>query len=81
MTLPLTRTIGIWNLENFSTALPSFATAIFTRPTTEGGLGWSMEETEVLMAGVRNDMRNTNIHSYFRMYVGMAIPSLKKVKS
>ena len=41
--------------------------AILTRPEAEMGLGWLREEVEVLLAGVRNDMRNTNIHAYFRM--------------
>ena len=80
MTSPLTRITGIWNLENLISALPAFSFAVFTRPTAEGGLGWSREETEVLLAGVRLDMRNTDIHSYLRVYVCMAFPSSKRVE-
>ena len=32
------------------------------------GLKWTKEEVEVLLAGVRRDLRNTAIHSYFVMY-------------
>ena len=41
--------------------------ALFTRPKTEGGLGWTREEVEVLLAGVRRDMRDTSIHAYIKM--------------
>jgi len=37
--------------------------AVFTR-----GLGWSKEQTEVFLAGVRKDMKNTKIHCYWEMY-------------
>ncbi|MBE3043671.1 hypothetical protein IMZ48_14095 [Candidatus Bathyarchaeota archaeon] len=48
-------------------ALSAMTLAIFTRPIEEKGLGWSREETEVLLAGVRADKRNTNIHAYYQM--------------
>lgn len=48
-------------------ALGALTLAIFTRPTAEGGLGWSSEEVEVLLAGVRKDMKNTSIHAYWEM--------------
>ena len=48
-------------------AVYGVSAAIFTRPKGEGGLGWSKEELEVLLAGVRRDLRDTNIHAYFRM--------------
>ncbi|KAI9657724.1 MAG: hypothetical protein M1821_002900 [Bathelium mastoideum] len=32
------------------------------------GLGWTKEEVEVLLAGVRKDLKNSAIHSYFNMY-------------
>lgn len=34
---------------------------------SEGGLGWSREEVEVLLAGVRRDLKNTSIHAYLRV--------------
>lgn len=48
-------------------ALYGVSVAIFTRPKEENGLGWSMEELQVLLAGVRKDLANTDIHAYFRM--------------
>ncbi|MBE3049095.1 hypothetical protein IMZ48_42660 [Candidatus Bathyarchaeota archaeon] len=48
-------------------ALSAASLAIFTRPKEEGGLGWTRSEVEVLLAGVRKDVKNTNIHAYFRM--------------
>lgn len=41
--------------------------AVFTRPESENGLGWSNEEVQVLLAGVRKDLRDTNIHAYWPM--------------
>ena len=63
----LTRAEGIWNQENVMSALGALTLAIFTRPAAEGGLGWSSGEVEVLLKGVREDLRNTDIHAYWRM--------------
>lgn len=60
--------IGIWNHENMINALGSVSYAIFTRPKAEGGLGWSRAEVEVLLAGVRKDMKDTSIHAYWRIH-------------
>ena len=62
-----TKKKGIWNQENFASGVGAVSLAVFTRPKSEGGLGWSLEETQVLLANVRNDLRNTKVHSYFRM--------------
>ena len=48
-------------------ALGALTLALFTRPTTEGGLGWTREEAEVLLAGVRKDIIDTSIHAYWQM--------------
>ncbi|MBE3045128.1 hypothetical protein IMZ48_21760 [Candidatus Bathyarchaeota archaeon] len=45
--------------------IAAWTLAAFTRPTEEGGLGWAREEVEVLLAGVRANLRNTSIHAYF----------------
>lgn len=58
---------GIWSLENFLTGISAGSLAVFTRPKSEGGLGWSKEEVEVLLAGVRKDLKNTDIHAYLRV--------------
>lgn len=57
--------IGIWGQENCLSGLAAFSLAVFTRPRSENGLGWSNEELEVLLAGVRKDLKNTAIHAYF----------------
>lgn len=59
--------IGIWSQENCLSGLAAFSLAVFTRPRSEHGLGWSKEELEVLLAGVRKDLKNTDIHAYFPM--------------
>lgn len=54
-------------MDNYLSGISAWTLAIFTRPTSENGLGWSKEEVEVLLAGVRNDVKNTNIHAYLRV--------------
>lgn len=34
-----------------------------------GIMGWSAEGTQVFLAGVRQDVKDTNIHAYLPMYV------------
>lgn len=60
-------TPGIWNTENLLTGLGALSLAVFTRPKEEGGLGWSTMELEVLLAGVRKDIKDTSIHAYWKM--------------
>jgi hypothetical protein len=43
-------------------AAPAYSLALFTRV-----LGWQKEEVEILMAGVRNDLKNLNYHLYTRL--------------
>lgn len=45
-----------------SEAAPAYSLALFTRV-----LGWQKEEVEVLMAGVRSDLNNTNYHLYTKL--------------
>ena len=56
------KTLGAWERVNFLEGLPAFSLRIFTQI-----LGWSAEETEVLMAAVRLDIKNKAIHAYFPM--------------
>lgn len=56
--------LGIWTLENISCGLHGLSSAVFTRI-----LGWSAEELEVLLGQVRKDLKNTEIHSYWPIYV------------
>lgn len=57
--------IGRWNHENLLGGLAGFSLALLTRPREENGLGWSVEEVERLLAGVRRDLRDGGIHAYF----------------
>lgn len=52
----------MWVFQNIEPGLEGLSMAIFTR-----GLGWSKERTEVFLAGVRKDMKNTKIHCYWEM--------------
>jgi len=49
--------------QNIEPGLEGLSMAVFTR-----GLGWSKEQTEVFLAGVRKDMKNTKVHCYWEMY-------------
>jgi len=52
----------MWAHEASVSNLSGMSTALYTR-----GLGWSAEEVEVFLAGVRNDMKNLKIHSFWSM--------------
>jgi SAM-dependent methyltransferase len=52
--------LGVYELENFLTGLEGMSMRIFTK-----GLGWSKEELQVFLAGVRKDMRNRRYHGYY----------------
>jgi hypothetical protein len=52
----------MWAHENIVSGLQGISVALFTRV-----LGWSTEELEVLMAGVRKDLKNRKMHCYWPM--------------
>ena len=52
--------VGMWNHENIAGGLFGVSVALFTR-----GLGWTAEELEIFLVNVRNEMKDTKIHSYF----------------
>jgi hypothetical protein len=54
--------IGLWANEAVVGVLSGLSTALFTR-----GLSWTVEEVEVFCVGVRKDMKNPKIHSYWPM--------------
>ena len=56
--------IGCLNRENVLAGLYGYSLAVFTRPE---GLNWTPQELEVLLARVRTDVKNTDIHAYFRV--------------
>lgn len=45
-------------------ALQAVSMMIFTQV-----LGWSSAEVELLLVGVRKDLKNRDIHAYWPMYV------------
>lgn len=59
---PKFKELGAWTLLNIDTGVEGMTMALFTR-----GLGWSSEEVQVFLAGVRKDMRNKNMHTYWPM--------------
>jgi len=64
---PRMKEIGAWTYHDLCGGIQGLSVALFTRV-----LGWSIEELEVLLAGVRKDFRNRNQHGYFPVY---ALPS------
>lgn len=53
----------MWALANVEPGLEGLSIAIFTC-----ALGWPKEETEVFLADVRKDLKNTKMHCYWEMY-------------
>ncbi|KAH6879424.1 S-adenosyl-L-methionine-dependent methyltransferase [Thelonectria olida] len=56
--------IGKWNLANFNAGLEGVSLALFTRV-----LSWSKDEVLSLCAEVRKELRNPQIHAYWKIYV------------
>ncbi|KAL2133618.1 hypothetical protein VTI74DRAFT_2020 [Chaetomium olivicolor] len=56
--------LGAWSLMNFQDALSALSLMMFTNV-----LGWSREETELLLMEVRKDMKNTAYHGYWPIWV------------
>ncbi|KAH0545491.1 hypothetical protein FGG08_000492 [Glutinoglossum americanum] len=56
--------LGLWTQANIEEGLQGFTVALFTRVH-----GWSNREVDVFLDGVRKDIRNKDIHSYWPSYV------------
>lgn len=54
--------IGRWHCVNLDMGLEAIALALLTRV-----MDWSKAEVEVFCASVRKDLRNLNIHAYWKM--------------
>jgi hypothetical protein len=54
--------VGMWSEHNFCGGLYGLSVALFTR-----ALGWTAEQLEVFLVGVRKDLRNRQIHAYWPM--------------
>ncbi|KAH9208646.1 hypothetical protein DL95DRAFT_311442 [Leptodontidium sp. 2 PMI_412] len=58
----ITDVIRMWTLRNMLSNLEAISLAIFT-----GGLGWSKEELDVLLAKARKEIKDTKICAYAPM--------------
>lgn len=57
------KVLGVLCGENLAEGVASMSTAAFTRL-----LGWSPEKLEVFLVGVRNDLKNKDVHAYIMVY-------------
>lgn len=55
---------GRYNQEVMLMSLESYALALFSRV-----LGWSQLEIEVLLASIRNELKDPNVHVYGKFHV------------
>lgn len=51
--------IGMWAQQNLLDGVQAMSLAVLTR-----GLKWTREQVEVLLVGVREDLKNRAVHSY-----------------
>ncbi|PKS12522.1 hypothetical protein jhhlp_000729 [Lomentospora prolificans] len=56
--------LGQWSYENIDSGLEAISNAIFTRFH-----GWTKEDLDAFLIEVREDMKNTEIHSYWPVVV------------
>lgn len=67
--------IGMWALEDIGGGLEGLSLGHLTR-----GLGWSREQTLLLCANVRKELRNPRLHAYWAMYAACSFPLLWSVR-
>ncbi|KAF4784277.1 hypothetical protein HER10_EVM0006341 [Colletotrichum scovillei] len=72
---PHYRELGIWTLENMLEGLEAWSMAPFTR-----ALEWTKEEVNVFLIGVRNELKNKNMHGYIPVYIIHARKPLKETE-
>lgn len=58
------KAVALLSMENALSAAPMAAMATFTRV-----LGWSREEVEIFLVGVRKQIKDRSVHSYCPLYV------------
>ncbi|KAJ5124551.1 uncharacterized protein N7515_008376 [Penicillium bovifimosum] len=61
---PVQKEIGRYNQCSLLMAVESYSLALFTRV-----LGWSNNDTQVFLAGVRRDLKNPAVHTYCNLHV------------
>jgi hypothetical protein len=59
---PKHKEIGLWTTMNMLEGLQGWSMRPFTQ-----GLGWSTEELEVLLIGVRREIKDRSVHAYWPM--------------
>ena len=52
--------LGLYQMTNILDGLSAMSTRVLTQ-----GLGWTVEEIEVLLVDVRKDLRTKSIHGYW----------------
>jgi hypothetical protein len=72
---PHLKHVGAWNYLQINEGLEAITYAIFTRQ-----LGYSRKEVDVICANIRREMRSSEMHAMFHLYVAYGKkPDTKKV--
>ncbi|KAF2859032.1 S-adenosyl-L-methionine-dependent methyltransferase [Piedraia hortae CBS 480.64] len=58
------RQAGLFNIVGFLDGVSGLSQRVFTK-----GLGWTVDEMELLLMQVREELKNKRIHTYFPIYV------------
>ncbi len=66
--------VGAYQLQNMLDETTSYGMAHFTRV-----LGWSVEEYQVLVAGVRNQLRNNKLRLYAKFLLRVWTEAMRVV--
>ncbi|KAJ5591828.1 uncharacterized protein N7459_002197 [Penicillium hispanicum] len=61
---PVQKQIGRYNQCSLLMAVESYSLALFTRV-----LGWSNNDTQVFLAGVRRDLKDPDVHTYCNLHI------------
>lgn len=61
---PKLKELGRYHQLNMMEAIAPYTYALFTRM-----LGWSRDEIEALLAGIRKELRNTSLHIYTKVRI------------
>jgi len=63
--------IGAFEMHNLLRGLSGMSLRMFSK-----GFGWTREEIEIYLAGVRKDIQNMSYHTYWDLYVLYHFPFL-----
>ena len=65
----------MWAHEAIASSLSGLTLGFLTR-----GLGWTMEEVELFLVGVRKEMKDTKVHAWMPMYACIQIIRLNSAR-